>query len=521
MKLFTTDISAEECIYDLIDNSIDAAREEIQSQPYEQDDYGLPKSYKGYKVELAIGSSNVTLVDNCRGVTRSEFENSTFIIGERSVSDYSIGFYGIGLKRALLKLGNKYDITSDDGSDLIHFVANRKTLSQSKKKATANVSKSSGTRSFKIEISKLDAQIKDIVSNKIWMSELKEKISRRYGIFLQKGLVLKVDGKLLKGIVPALRKKGPVPPFSDSMDSVAGVDIYVKTGMHSKYKMKHEAGFSQAANGKLTTEFGWYVVCNDRIMIVADKSKNIGLTSNWHSEYNGFLGWVYFVSKDASDLPWNTKKTQIVMESPSIMKVKNVLQDYTDDWKKKNKAARPKKPKATPANKPKTPTITPGGTKPKKPKTPAPKPVLSTPVKLEALEPDADIYADLQALNIGKLTSLYYSMTFIKLDHHTPLIAVGVWSFLESLSALAGRKDGTSFASFWSQQWSKNNGVPSSGSKKEYKGTLNALVRLQDAGNITKHDGKAATYDGDQLNNDLVVLKHVIRKSIAIAEANK
>lgn len=527
MQLFTTDISAEECVYDLIDNSIDAARQKIQSQKYEKDDYGLPSSYKGYKVELVISPSSVTIIDNCRGVSRSEFENSTFIIGEQSTAEYSIGFYGIGLKRALLKLGEKYEIVSNDGKEEIQFSANRKILSQGKKTASASVSKSTISPKLKIEITKIDPEIKAIISNKLWMSELKEKISRRYGIFLQKGLTLKLNSSLLKGIVPKVRIKGPVPSVDDTVDTVAGVNIHIKTGMHSKYRMSHEKSYSQAANKKLTSEFGWYVVCNDRIMIVGDKSKNIGLTSQWHTEYNGFIGWIYFVAKDASDLPWNTKKTQIVMEAPSFIKVKTLLQDYTDDWKKANKAARPKKQQ--PAKKAKSPAKSPSGGiksggkpgKAVKLTSAAPKPVLSAPVKIDTLDPDADIYAELQKLNIGKLTGLYYSITNVKLTYHTPLIAVGVWSFLESLSALSGRKNSTPFKDFWSQNWASSNGLPSSNNNKAYKGQLSALTRLQDAGNITKHDPRAAAYDGDQLNNDLVVLKNIIRKSIEIAETLK
>lgn len=523
MQLFTTDISAEECIYDLIDNSVDAARQEIQTSIHDQDEYGLPSSYKGYKVQVDISSTKVTITDNCKGVSKADFENSTFIIGQRSVSDYSIGFYGIGLKRALLKLGNKYSIVSDDGKHKITFNADRKTLSQSTKKAKAQLSKTSKTHSVQIHIEKLDIEIKQILSNKNWRAELKEKISRRYGIFINKGLSLKIDGQILKGIVPKIRKKGPVPLFKDSMSDVAGVDIYIQTGSHIKYKMRHETGFSQASNTKLTPEFGWYVVCNDRIMIVADKSKSIGLTSNWHSEYNGFIGWVYFIAKDASDLPWNTKKTQIVMESPSFMKAKGLLQAYTDDWKKKNKAARPKKP--TPKPQPRPPSITPGGGKPKpkpKPK-PIPKPILplASPPKIDNLTPDADIYAKLQKLNIVKLRDLYYSITSVKLEYNTPLIAVGIWSFLESLAALGGKKSGTSFSAFWSQSWAKKNGLPHSASNKEYKGQLDAMTRLQDAGNITKHDAKSAAYNGEQLNNDLSVMKNIIEKSIDIAIANK
>ena len=47
------------------------------------------------------------------------------------------------------------------------------------------------------------------------------------------------------------------------------------------------------------------------------------------------------------------------------------------------------------------------------------------------------------------------------------------------------------------------------------------MTRLQDAGNITKHDPKSAIFNGDQLNNDLSVMKNIIEKSIEIAIANK
>ena len=97
MKLFTKDISAEECIYDLIDNSIDAAREKIQSGNFETDDFGLPSDYSGFVIDLVVKEDNISIEDNCRGFSQNELKSSTFVIGVQSSSSFSIGHYGICL----------------------------------------------------------------------------------------------------------------------------------------------------------------------------------------------------------------------------------------------------------------------------------------------------------------------------------------------------------------------------------------------------------------------------------------
>ena len=70
-----------------------------------------------------------------------------------------------------------------------------------------------------------------------------------------------------------------------------------------------------------------------------------------------------------------------------------------------------------------------------------------------------EIMDALKALNSQKLVSLYNSITMIPLDPHAPLVSVGAWAFLESLSALAGRGVGTDFPSFFSPQKRANYGL--------------------------------------------------------------
>src|SRR3546814_19306137 len=91
----------------------------------------------------------------------------------------------------------------------------------------------------------------------------------------------------------------------------------------------------------IASEFGWYVVCNDRVIVLHDKTHKTGWTTNWHNEYGGFVGWVHFRSKDPSLLPWNTKKSDIVENGEVNDEVIQILQRmWAQDRKTKPTAKR-------------------------------------------------------------------------------------------------------------------------------------------------------------------------------------
>lgn len=129
--------------------------------------------------------------------------------------------------------------------------------------------------------------------------------------------------------------------------------------------------------------------------------------------------------------------------------------------------------------------------------------------KVKKVEYAADIASALKSYGNQKLESLYVSICSVELDHHTPLVCVGVWSFMETLTACAGRVGGVSFDAFLSNHHLSGYGL--TGSKTAIR---SALTRTQDYGNTTKHDALAATFNGDQLNNDIAVLRPVILKCI-------
>ena len=130
--------------------------------------------------------------------------------------------------------------------------------------------------------------------------------------------------------------------------------------------------------------------------------------------------------------------------------------------------------------------------------------------KVKKVQYADDIASALKAYGNHKLESLYNSICSIELEHHTPIVCVGAWSFFETLTACAGRNGQVSFLDFMSNLRLSQYGV----TKDAKSGVKHALTRVSEYGNVSKHDPIAASFNGDQLNNDLIVLRPIILKCI-------
>jgi hypothetical protein len=138
------------------------------------------------------------------------------------------------------------------------------------------------------------------------------------------------------------------------------------------------------------------------------------------------------------------------------------------------------------------------------------------PDKAKAVAYENEIYSALKKFGNEKLKSLYYSITTIELEHHSPMISVGAWSFFETLTLCAGKNDGTKFNAYLMPSKVQSYGV------KDKSGPIaDALKRINEYGNSTKHNKLAGAFDGQQLHNDFAVLKDVILGCVAEATAKK
>jgi hypothetical protein len=127
-----------------------------------------------------------------------------------------------------------------------------------------------------------------------------------------------------------------------------------------------------------------------------------------------------------------------------------------------------------------------------------------------------EIMDALKGLESQKLTNLYDSICSITLNPHAPLISIGMWAFLESLTARAGRTVTTDFQAFFSKDRLTAYGLSRG---KGDKSISEALRRVSASGDVSKHDPTAAMFNGEQLANDMDTLKNVIVKCAEEAAA--
>lgn len=347
----TADVSTIECIYDLLDNSIDAARSKILNgtKLTKKDAFGLPASYKGFKIDLKISASAVSILDNCTGLEESTLSEKVFTIGKKSKHAFGIGHYGVGLNRAIFKLGRSVQLKTDNGKhafslefteDDVRSAVESKSTIKAQRQPTAN------SNYYRLEIGGIKRDVLGDLGSETWEDSLREQIRIRYAIFCKKGILITVNGKKCGEFGPEIRNPGFLKKRTKNLMSQNGVSIYLEAGLHENYRIaKIDSDYTQLKPiiKNLTPEYGWYIVCNDRIILVADKSKTTGWTTSWHNEYHGFLGWAHYVSEDPSLLPWDTKKTGINTNHQTHVEVLSSLKELADDYRTRNRQLRKSK----------------------------------------------------------------------------------------------------------------------------------------------------------------------------------
>lgn len=311
----TADIQTAECIFDLVDNSIDAARAAIRDSIDEND---ILEAYDGFRIEVTLGSDGVVVLDNCSGMSEETFSNLAFRAGEKSQHPFGIGHFGVGLKRAILKIGDRCTVETDNSKSYLKLEFTRDQLDHSAElKLPGTKQASSGVRFTKVSIEEIKENARRDLSSPRWKETIVDNFGRRYGLFIRKGLVIELNGEAVEAFAPQ-PVDNPYIQLQEFKDNIHGVDVEIVAGVHEKYLFTQKGGRTVADPGNndvhrhISAEFGWYVVCNDRVILLHDKTHKTGWTTNWHNEYAGFVGWVHFRSKDPSLLPWNTKKSDIV-----------------------------------------------------------------------------------------------------------------------------------------------------------------------------------------------------------------
>lgn len=344
----TTDITVLESIFDLIDNSIDAARDHLISQGFECDEYGLPKSYEGYKINIRLGEKSISVLDNCLGLDEETLSQRAFQTAEASNHKYGIGHYGLGLKRALLKFGRKFAFSSDNGDIAFKMNFDGNMISGGEK-MLANGYTTTGHRKALFVVSDIKPEIQYEIQSQSWFENATKLLKIRYSLYTDKGLKIGISSSSLRdfvradGSLPTIRTDSKLKPIKKFID-IDGVSVHINSGVHGKYYFPIEGSkYSLSTNKTLTDAFGLYFVCNDRVIVSSSTASEHGWKTKWHSEYNGFVCVVRFISEDPQKIPWNTLKTALRTDGKLFVQVRDELQPIADLYRQSVKKLYPPK----------------------------------------------------------------------------------------------------------------------------------------------------------------------------------
>jgi hypothetical protein len=358
----TRDASVEACIFDLIDNSIDAAKDAIfqRLKPDARDE--LPESYNKYEIKITLSGTEFRIEDNCGGIAVSQLKKLVLRFGERSSHPLGIGAFGVGLNRALFKLGKVSVLKTDTGEQRTELTLNVEEYLKQKDQweLTATEFNSSGRIGTEIEIKQLPADIARSFADTDWVKKLRQDIGRRYGHFIAKKLLISVNGTAIKNEEVKIRENPPVEYEGDyKFYKLDGVAIHIRYGQHKDHRFSNERDYDHDRNSTLTAQYGWNVVCNDRLIIFSDQSRKTGWETKLHTEHYGFVGYVSFVG-DPEKLPWNTTKTDIDLNNEIYGFALKDMKLFAEKWramadKRKNVKAAPRKLPPKKASKPPKP----------------------------------------------------------------------------------------------------------------------------------------------------------------------
>ena len=342
VRMIPRDISLEDCILDLIDNSVDGAWELEGGQPMS---LGDNVDLSSYAINIQIEDDRFVISDNCGGITFNDAVEYAFTFGRKEqVHDepYSIGVYGIGMKRAVFKIGKKinirstYDKRGDEGSFIVPIEV-QKWLEDDTKDWDFDIAedKPLDHTGVEITITDLPENVATSFSNPAFVQNLRRMLARDYALHLNRGLAINLNGEWISGWQISLQVGGDISPMRVEYEDAVGdevVNVEIFAGMVAS--PPEDVSPSEDIRGE--KQYGWYIVCNGRIVLAADKTELSGWGSDgwpyWHQQYAGFIGIVMFNSSKTELLPLTTTKRSVDASSEVFRRARLRMRDASRDW---------------------------------------------------------------------------------------------------------------------------------------------------------------------------------------------
>jgi hypothetical protein len=350
ISMIVRDIELEDAIADLVDNCVDGARRIRPNGKYDD-----------LWVRVEVSRQAFRIADNCGGISVDLARNYAFRFGRppgMKQTKHSVGQFGIGMKRALFKMGGEFSVESTTTTSSFLVEVDVEEWRQEGGDGQANGKVDAKQDRWTFEFKELREDIKVPVSKtgttititqlnpgvasefdlENFQTKLANTLEAKHQFSIENDLAITLNKMPLKFKAAELLQASDLKP--------AYRELSPQGSKKTPVTVKLYAGIADSD----PDAGGWYIFCNGRQVLRADQTERTGWGENkgvtipkYHNQFARFRGYAFFDCDDASLLPWNTSKTDVALDSPlfqstrqqMIAMARNVI-DFLNKLKQEN-----------------------------------------------------------------------------------------------------------------------------------------------------------------------------------------
>ncbi|SDI81332.1 ATP-binding protein [Lutimaribacter saemankumensis] len=322
VEMLPRDIELDDAILDLVDNSVDGAMRRARRERTPDEE-----RYKGMWCRLEIDATRFCISDNCGGIPEKYFEGA-FHLGRPSVDlddDIpTIGVYGIGMKRAIFKIGRNGNVETRHPGFRRRVSYPRGWFDKKDwELEVSEINPDSEPDGVKIIVDDLLPDVADQFKKEAALNNLRSKLGLHFAYIMELGFCITVNGVdvVPQSVLLKNATTGGIVPFAFSAN-VNRVEVTVSVGVFRRLAKESEIQDETEIDGprslleeKQTQKSGITVICNDRVVLVNDTTDltgwGVGGVPKYHPQFRAIGGQISFKSDDASLLPISTTKRDL------------------------------------------------------------------------------------------------------------------------------------------------------------------------------------------------------------------
>ena len=248
--------------------------------------------------------------------------------------EYTVGVYGIGLKRAVFKLGNTISIRSSHTSgdnfevpiDVERWIADTSTDWDFDIDGIEPLSE----HGVQVIVDQLNLETSAAFDDPTFIGRLSQVVARDYMLPLMHGLNIVINDEAVVGWNVHFKDSSDFKPMR-LLYHEGDVAVEIFAGA-----IGDPPDTNEPDSDSVDRQSGWYVLCNGRVVVAADRSD---LTvwgrdrfPSWHPQYQGFAGIAFFTSPRAEQLPMTTTKTGVDVSSALYRRAVAKMREPTRTW---------------------------------------------------------------------------------------------------------------------------------------------------------------------------------------------